>query len=194
MKKLILTATIMVSALSCFAQTDTITVKNGNVPYIKARNYFFRNDAQIPNNPVINDEKTFNSYFGMATVMGEEGKPTEIDFSKQFVIATVLPVTDISTRIEPTKLKVNDRQIDYAYTIVKGRKMSSKMQPCLILVIDRKYLRNEVSCTTSVKNALYEGDENPLIMVIDPEDYKDQIKTLDELDKVESKNKTKQGN
>jgi hypothetical protein len=192
MKKLILTATIMVSALSSLAQKDTISVFNGSVPYTKAENYFFRNDAQIPSNPVIIDAKTFNSYFGMATVMGENGKPTEIDFSKQFVIATVLPPTDINTRIEPTRLKISDKAISYAYAIVKGRKMHSKMQPILILIVDRKYLRNEFSCTTSVRHAMEEGDENPLIMVIDPEDYKDQIKTLDELDKVESDKKKAQ--
>jgi len=60
-----------------------------------AKNYFFKNDQAIPTSPKITTEEDFEKLFGMATTMGEDGKPTEIDFTKKFVLAIVLPVTDI---------------------------------------------------------------------------------------------------
>ena len=41
----------------------------------------------------------------MATVMGANGKPTPIDFNKQFVIAVINNETDISTSFTPIKLE-----------------------------------------------------------------------------------------
>ena len=35
----------------------------------------------------------------MATTKGKDGKPTAIDFTKQFVLAIVLPETDFATEI-----------------------------------------------------------------------------------------------
>ena len=37
--------------------------------------------------------------------MGNDGKPTEIDFTKQFVLAIVLPVTNLATEITPDRLE-----------------------------------------------------------------------------------------
>ena len=152
------------------------------VPYIEAHNYFFRNDAKIPSGPIISDAKTFNSLFGMARTMGENGKPTEIDFDNQFVIAIVLPSTDIDTKIEPNKLTVDNQRMDFKYTIMKGRKMTSMMQPILVLVVDNKYKRNYFQSSATTRHDTSEDGDYPLIMEINPDDYKNQKKTLEELE------------
>lgn len=166
------------------AATSSATENVTSVPYAKARNYFFRNDAQQLVYPVITDKQTFERYFGMATTMGEQGQPTAIDFDRQFVIATILPATDVNTRVEPVKLSVNDKQMNFAYAIVKGTKMTSLMVPSLLLVVDRQYLRNDFRSSSSVRHesANEIGTDNELIMEINPDDYKNQVKTLQELD------------
>ena len=60
-------------------QIDTL-VKD--VSYILAANYFVKNTVNQLDNPKIETAEKFNEIFGMATTMGKEGKPTEIDFSK----------------------------------------------------------------------------------------------------------------
>ena len=50
-----------------------------------AKNYFFKNDQKIPANPKITTEEEFNKLFGMATTMGKDGMPTDIDFSKSYM-------------------------------------------------------------------------------------------------------------
>ena len=78
--------------------------KHEEVPYTKLERYFFKNNAEIPTNPKIDTREQFDSLFGMATVMGPNGRPTEVDFAKQFVIAVVLPVTNQETEIDGERL------------------------------------------------------------------------------------------
>jgi hypothetical protein len=73
--------------------------------------------------------------------MGKNGEPTPIDFSRQMVIAKVLPVTDIHTEINPLGLKkTGAKELTLSYQIVReGGKMSWSMQPFFLLVVDKKY-------------------------------------------------------
>jgi hypothetical protein len=53
--------------------------------------------AAIPQNPVVTSQEAFDSLYHAAAVMGKDGAPTAIDFSKQFVIGVVLPLTNDHT-------------------------------------------------------------------------------------------------
>ena len=57
-------------------------IQKGEVPFEVAKNYFFKNNQVIPEYPKIVSEEEFNKLFGMATTMGEDGKPTAIDFTR----------------------------------------------------------------------------------------------------------------
>ena len=81
----------------------------------------------------------------MATVMGENGKPTAIDFSKEFVLAIVLPVTDVATEIIPLKIEEKDKVLDYCYEVKTGEKLSYEIRPCSIIILDKKYENYEVN-------------------------------------------------
>ena len=115
-----------------------------NVEYSEAQNYFFRNDAKIPSSLKITSKQQFDSYFGMAAVMGKNGQPTEIDFNRQFVIAKVLPVTDVETELKLRTLTEEDNRLVADFQVIRGQKQSWSMQPFLILIVDRKYVDRDV--------------------------------------------------
>ena len=78
---------------------------SNEVAFEVAKNYFFNNGQEIPSSSKITTAEEFGKLFGMATTMGEDGKPTPIDFAKQFVLAIVLPVTNLATEITPDRLE-----------------------------------------------------------------------------------------
>ena len=80
----------------------------------------------------------------MATAMGKDGKPTAIDFSKQFVIAIILPITEIETEINPVKVEENGDSLLYSYEVKTGEKQSYSIQPVSIIILDKKYEEKEV--------------------------------------------------
>ena len=68
------------------------------------------------------------------------GKPTEINFSKQYVIAIVGDETDIATEMSPVSLQRDDKnQVTLNYKVRKGNKQSFKIRPLLIVVADKSY-------------------------------------------------------
>ena len=120
-------------------------IEKGEVPYEVAKNYFFKNDLDIlPASPKITSAEVFNKLFGMATTMGEDGQPTQIDFAQQFAVAIVLPVTDFATEINPVKLEVAGDSLLYTYQVKTGEKQSYSIQPISIIAIDKKYENKEV--------------------------------------------------
>lgn len=110
------------------------------IPFTVADRYFVRNDVKKLPNGKISKQKDFEATFGMATVMGEGGRPTEIDFGMQYVIAVAKPVTDRSTELQPVSLKGDgDGGLVFTYRTKVGERMSYSVQPCLVVVVDKKY-------------------------------------------------------
>ena len=112
---------------------------SGNVPYDTVRNYFFRNDATAPASPKISSREQFDSLFGAAAFMGKDGQPTSIDFGRQFVIAVVLPETDIETTLEPLSLTRSGGELTFTYGKKEGGKVSYTMRPVLLVAVDKAY-------------------------------------------------------
>ena len=148
MKKIIFVFTTLLAVVACTTKPTEATVENNNaaeeVAFEVAKNYFFKNDQTIPASPKITTEEEFNKLFDMATTMGEDGKPTEIDFAKQFVLAIVLPVTDIATEITPVKLEAKGDSLFYTYDVKTGEKQSFTIQSVSIIILDRKFENNKV--------------------------------------------------
>ena len=76
--------------------------------------------------------------------MGKDGKPTPIDFSRQFVLAIVHPVTDVATEIVPVKVMAKRDTLFYDYELKVGEKQSFSIQPVSIIILDKKYSNREV--------------------------------------------------
>ena len=142
MKKILFAFTLLLSMVACTnkpARAVENVVESSNVTFEVAKNYFFKNDQVIPEYPKITTEEEFNKLFGMATVMGKDGKPTAIDFTKQFVLAIVLPETDFATEINPVKVEEKGDSLLYTYDVKTGEKQTFSIQPVSIIILDKQY-------------------------------------------------------
>ena len=113
-----------------------------DIPFIVAKNYFVKNTVRQGGleNPKIETKENFDSTFGAATTMDKNGKPTEIDFSNNYVIAVPGDETDIATEISPVSLQKDDKnQVTLNYKVTRGSKQSFRIRPLLIVIIDKSY-------------------------------------------------------
>ena len=112
---------------------------SNEVAFEVAKNYFFKNDQEIPASPKVSTAEEFGKLFGMATTMGEDGKPTPIDFTKLFVLAIVLPVTNLATEITPDRLDEKGDTLFYFYDAKIGEAQTYSTQPISLIILDKKY-------------------------------------------------------
>ena len=86
----------------------------------------------------------------MATTMGENGKPTEIDFDKSFVIAVEEgPVQKETTMTPDLLINHYDGQLVFHYNVKQGADISYTIRPVLIIIVDKS---NEYLNIKPVKN------------------------------------------
>ncbi len=143
MKK-VLFALAALTALAACANKQAEPATEGHtesteVAFQVAENYFFKNGQAIPDAPKVTTEADFNALFGMAATMGDHGTPTAIDFTKQMVLAIVLPVTDFATDIKPVRVEARGDSLFYTYKVVTGEKQTYSIQPLCIITIDKQY-------------------------------------------------------
>ena len=119
----------MVFSFSCTSSED--------VPYEVVKNYYFRNDAEIPASPLIATQEQFDSLFGAAAFMGKDGQPTHVDFDRQSVIAVVLPETDIETTLQPLSLTRSSGSLTFTYGKEENAKLSYTIRPVLLVAMDK---------------------------------------------------------
>ena len=136
MRRVILFIAAILSFASCKQTAD--------IPFEEVKNYFFRNDADIPESPVIDSSEQFGELFGAAAFMGKDGQPTPIDFNKEFVIAVVNPVTDCLTELAPESLQKVDGVLVFTYRETIGEQQSWTMRPILLIKVDRQYKADTV--------------------------------------------------
>ncbi len=145
MKKALFALAALIVLVACGDKKNTIPMDpSSEVPFEVAKNYFFKNGQEIPSSPKITKEEDFTKLFGMATMMGDDGQATEIDFDKKFVLAIVLPVTEVETEIIPIKVEKKGNSLYYTYDIKTGKKQTFSTQPVSIIVLDRQYVNQEV--------------------------------------------------
>lgn len=116
--------------------------KTEDIPYTLAKGYYVLNT--VKNEKVeslrITSADHFDRFFGMAAVMGEDGKPTAIDFKKSFVLALVGQPSEKDTSFDIDKLTENGDALELIYTIKQVDEVRSfTTHPCVILVVDKKY-------------------------------------------------------
>lgn len=116
-------------------QTET---KVSDIAFTVAQNYFVKNTVKNLEDPKIETAEKFNEIFGMATTMGKDGKPTEIDFKKQYVIAVILAETDVMTTVKPVRLQKDEQgKITLLYKTSVGQKQSFSTRPSLEIIVDK---------------------------------------------------------
>lgn len=111
--------------------------KNTDIVFTVAKNYFVNNTVTSLLNPKIETAEKFTEIFGMGSTMGDEGKPTEIDFQKQYVIAVVLPETEMKTTMSPVSLQKDEKgTITLLYKTTVGQKQLFTSRPNFLIIVD----------------------------------------------------------
>lgn len=128
----------MIILATCAIVLSACTVQTAIIPYTEAHNYFVRNDAKdVPSK--ITSQEQLEQYFGMAAFMGKNGEPTKIDFSKEYVIAVVLPVTDLQTELKAGELKQLGDTLVFHYQMKQGEKQTFTIRPMLMIIVSNDY-------------------------------------------------------
>lgn len=107
------------------------------VIYKVASRYFIKNDVtELPSK--INSREEFEKYFGAATVMGEDGKPTPIDFEKEYVIAVTVEASNKLIELQPISLTKTGEEINFDYSVTEGGETSYTSRPALVIIVSKK--------------------------------------------------------
>lgn len=138
---------VLFTGVTLGACAETTKAKAKKVPYQVAQRYFVKNTVEdgMFFYPKITTQEAFDDLFGMATVMGKNGAPTPIDFSKQYVIAVVDGITNATVELTAKSLIQNNDAITLTYNRTEvGKSASASFRHCLILVVDKKYKGNVI--------------------------------------------------
>jgi hypothetical protein len=112
-----------------------------NIPFQLANNYFIQNSIKTITSPKITTQNEFDQIFGAAAVMGRNGRPTPIDFKKQYVIVAAKPESDHSIEMKAIGLHQNSAgELVFEYQTTVGAKQSYTIHPFLLIVVDKKYI------------------------------------------------------
>ena len=122
MKKVLFALAAMIALAACgneqaatpFESSET----SNEVTFEVAKNYFFKNDQEIPTSSKITTAEEFGKLFGMATTMG--------------------------TEINPQKVEEKGDSLFYTFEVKKGEKQTYRIQPVSIIILDNKYENKEV--------------------------------------------------
>lgn len=124
--------------------TGEIDVKNTKgeelIPYTIGNRYFVNNTVKPGTfTQEITTQEAFDELFGMATIMGEGGTPTPIDFSKQYVIGIINESTDDQVELTVANLVKKNGEIILSYNKKGGVKPGEAVRYCMIVIVDKKY-------------------------------------------------------
>lgn len=111
-----------------------------HVPCKTVENFFVRNDVEGMPPMIIKASDEFERYFGMAATMGPDGRPTDVDFNKNYVICVALLPTDLDTDLSVESLsEAREGKLILRYAIRRGERRSYSIRPLLLLMVDKKY-------------------------------------------------------
>ena len=114
------------------------------VEFKEAEGYFFKNGQPSPKSIlVMRSKEELEKHFGYAATMSR--RPTEVDFSKQAVIAIVLPEMDIDANVRITGIANQPKGLKVDYKIKSGKQLSYTIQPMTMVVIDKAKLKGTVT-------------------------------------------------
>ncbi len=119
---------------------NTAKATKNSIDYTYLKNYFVKNDIERIGAFKIKTQKELDKYFGAATVMGKDGKPTKVDFSKQQVIANILNATNKLTELKVISLSTDvNKNIQLNYSVTTGAEQSFTLKPYILLALDKKH-------------------------------------------------------
>lgn len=146
MKKIILALALFSGAFCACSTSKTNSTKKVNgmtkVSYTILKHYFANNTIDNQEDKVyeFTSEDEFKKYIGSASVMGQNGTPTKVDFGKDFVLALVGPTSNQIVNYKPTNLMLAGGMLHFSYKKeVSSQTKTFTSKPVLLLSIDKKY-------------------------------------------------------
>ncbi|MDR4890633.1 MULTISPECIES: hypothetical protein [unclassified Chryseobacterium] len=139
-KLILLISSYIIWSCSAQTETNTFTIHSSLIFYKIADNYFVKNnyDSKEFTEKVISTENEFNQIFDRASIMGEKGKPTPGDFSKENVMVLLHPATNRSVELIPLKLERNEEDQTVCYYKVRiGEQKGFERKPKLIIIVNK---------------------------------------------------------
>ena len=129
---------LAVIALAAMLSSCAVNLSGVSANYYRMNNYYVNNHLSNGTHKlVIHNQQDFESVFGEGAVMGRNGQPTRIDFSRQFVVAVILPETNRQTSIEAALVRRLGDRLYFSYIIEEGHATSYTMRPYTAIVVDR---------------------------------------------------------
>lgn len=130
---------LSIVAAAIFMVSCGMTNKAKQVDYTEAHGYFVRNDAPPHPSCYYDSQEAFDSVFGCAAFMGEGGTPTQIDFTRQSVIAVIGCETNRPTKYIPVSLMSQAATLCLKYKVEEADLTTYTMVPLLLLILDKAY-------------------------------------------------------
>ena len=106
--------------------------------------YFVRNDYKDADLHFVKltTQEELNKIFAVGAVMGKNGTPTEIDFSKYYAVGLIGKTNNDGSELDIRSIMKNDNLITITVFVLNkdsGKKQSYLSRPSKILLIDKKY-------------------------------------------------------
>jgi hypothetical protein len=128
---------IAIFFFSCTSQ------KSKEISFKEAQNYFVKNTFKTEQiiSKKITSQSELNNFFGNATVMGRNGKPTVIDFEKEFVVVVICPETYLSSQLTSIKLvEVEKSKVNIKYKIINKEKQDYSVVPFSLMIVGKEHV------------------------------------------------------
>ena len=117
----------------------------GEVAFTEGRNYFSIDDVTTPTTYVIKSQADLDKHLNPAATMSKDGMPTQVDFTKSFVIAEVYPITNRPTDFSDIRLEETDSHtLQLSYKLKVRPATTSSMRPMFFIVVDKQYADYQV--------------------------------------------------
>ena len=119
-----------------------LAAQEQKIPFQTVKGYFLKNNINSTRFSIkkILSKKELDSFFGMAACMGAEGKPSTVDFNKQFVIPVVIEKNNKDMTLDPISLKIEKaKQLTFHFRLSLGNVTTAESVPILLISVNRKY-------------------------------------------------------
>jgi hypothetical protein len=112
-----------------------------DVPFTQVRNYFVKNDYRDStlHSLKITNQIGFYKYFGMAATMGNNVKPTPVDFTKQYIVALIAKASDDISELKVSSFKKINQTILITYEQIKSEKQHYAVRHLGLLIVNNAH-------------------------------------------------------
>ena len=128
---------IAIFFFSCSSQ------KLKEISFREAQNYFVKNTFNTEQivSKKITSLSELNHFFGSATVMGSDGKPTEINFETEFVVVVICPETHFTSQFTSIKLvEEEENKVNIEYKIITKEKQTYSVVPFSLMIVGKEHV------------------------------------------------------